>query len=69
MSQLQMPDPTGTPPPEQGRLALDLGHGIPFLADHGGVCGGCDGRIREGDLIARLDDTPYVYCCSDCGEF
>lgn len=39
--------------------------GARFSADYPGGCATCDGRIRVGDVIARLRDGSG-YACTEC---
>jgi hypothetical protein len=38
--------------------------GVPFIASYDGRCGACDGRIRVGEITARL--AAGGYGCERC---
>lgn len=44
---------------------LEADIGSRFEATYAGSCGNCDGRIRPGDVIARLRDGSG-FACTDC---
>lgn len=42
--------------------------GQPFAAQYHGLCGSCDGRIAEGDMIVRAADRSVGYVHADQRE-